>query len=134
MLLDMRRSKDLFRCSVAQSCLTLWDPMDCSTIGLPVRHCPLKFVQNHVQLIIGSVMLFNHLILSHPLLLLHSIFPNFRVFSNQSALCIRQPKYWSFSFSISPSSEYSGLISFMIDWFDLCSPRDSQKSLLQHHN
>ena len=68
---------------------------------------------------IGSVMPFNHLILCHPLLLLPSIFLSIRVFPNESVLCIRWPKYWSFSFSISPSSEYSGLISFRIDWFDL---------------
>ena len=79
-------------------------------------------------------MLSNHLILCLPLLLLPSIFPSIRVFSNELTLCIRWPKYWSFSFSDSPSSEYSGLISFKIDWFDLCSPSYSQESLLQHHN
>ena len=77
---------------------------------------------------IESVMPSNHLILCHPLLLLPSIFPRIRVFSNESALCIRLPKYWSFS--ISPSNEYSGLISFRIDWFDLWSPRDSEESSL----
>ena len=78
---------------------------------------------------IESVMPSNHLILCHFLLLLPSTFPNIRVFSNKSALCIRWPKYWSFSFSISPSLEYSGLISFRIDWFGSpCSPRDSQES------
>ena len=77
---------------------------------------------------IESVMPSNHLILCHPLLLLSSIFPRIRVFSNASILCIRWPKYWSFSFNISPSSEYSGLISFRIDWFDPCSPTDSQES------
>ena len=85
---------------------------------------------------IESVMPCNHLILCCPLLLLPSIFPSIRVFSNESALRIRWPKYWSFSFSISPSNEDSGLISFRIDWFDLldkCPPRDTQ-SLLQHHN
>ena len=70
----------------------------------------------------------NHLVLFCPLLLLPSIFLSIRVFSNELALCIRWPKYWSFSFNISPSNEYSGLISFRIDWFDLCSPRDSQES------
>ena len=76
----------------------------------------------------------NHLILCCPLLLLPSIFPSIRVFSNELALCIRWPKYWSFSFSISPSSEYSGLISFRIDWFDLLALQGTLKSLLQHHS
>ena len=82
---------------------------------------------------IESVMPSNHLVLCHPLLLLPSIFPSIRVFSNESALCIRWPKYWSFSFSISPSSEYSGLISFRIDWFDLLAVQGTLESLLQHH-
>ena len=76
----------------------------------------------------------NHLILCHPLLLLPSVFPSIRVFSNQLFLCIKWPKYWSFSFSISPSNEYSGLISFRIDWFDLLTIQGTLKSLLQHHN
>ena len=76
----------------------------------------------------------NHHILCHPLLLLHSIFPSIRVFSNESVLCIRWPKYWSFSFSISPSNEYSGLISFRIDWFDLLAVQGTLKSLLQYHS
>ena len=76
----------------------------------------------------------NHLIPSHPLYLLPSIFPSFRVFSNELALCIRWPKYWSFSCSISPSNEYSGLIAFRIDWFDLLAVQETLKSLLQHHN
>ena len=76
----------------------------------------------------------NHLILRHPLLLLPSIFPSIRVFSNGSALCIRWPKYWSFSFSISPSSEYSGLISFRMDWLDLLAVQETLKSLLEHHS
>ena len=76
----------------------------------------------------------NHLILCHPLLLLFSVFPSIRVFSNESALSIRWPKYWSFSFNISPSSEYSGLISFRMDWFDLLVVQETLKSLLQHHN
>jgi len=81
-----------------------------------------------------SVMPSNHLILCCPLLLLPSIFSSIRVFSNESALHIRWPKYWSFSFSISPSNEYSGLISFRIDWFDLLAVQGTLKSLLQHHN
>ena len=80
------------------------------------------------------VMLSNHLVLCHPLLLLPSIFPSIRVFYSESALCIRWPKYWSFSFSISPSSTYSGLISFRIDWFDLLAVQGTLKTLLQHRN
>ena len=81
-----------------------------------------------------SVMLSNHLIHYHPLLLLPSIFPSIRGFSNESALCIRWPEYWSFSFSISPSKKYSGFVSFRIDWFDLLAVQGIPKSLLQHHS
>ena len=111
--------------SVTQSCPTVCDPVDSSMPGFPVHHQHPELAQTHV--IIESVMLSNHLILCHPLFLLPSIFPSIRVFSNESVLCIKWPKYWSFSFSISPSNEYSGLISFRIDWLDL-------KSLLQHHS
>ena len=83
---------------------------------------------------IELVMPSNHLVLCYPLLLLPSIFPSIRVFSNESALCIRRPKYWSLSYSISPSNEYAGLISFRIDWFDLLSVQRTLKSLLQHHS
>ena len=83
---------------------------------------------------IESVMPCNHLILCHPLLLSPSNFPNIRVFSNESVLSIRWPKYWNFSFSISPSNEYSGLISFTIDWVDLLAVQRTVKSLLQHHS
>ena len=83
---------------------------------------------------IESMMPSNHLIPCHPLLLLPSVFPNIRVFSNESALCIRGPKYWSFSFSISPSNEYSWLTSFRIDWFDLPGVQGTLKSFLQHHS
>ena len=83
-----------------------------------------------IELVIPS----NHLILCHPLLLSPSIFPSIRVFSNESALCIRWPKYWSFSFSNSPSNEYSGLISFRMDWLDLLAVQGTLKSLLQHHS
>ena len=83
---------------------------------------------------IESVMPCNHLILCHPLLLLPSIFPSIRVFSSKSVLRIRWPKYWSFSFSISPSGDYSGLISFRTDWFDLLAVQGTLKSLLQHHS
>ena len=101
---------------VAQSCPTLCDPMSHCMPGLPVHHQLSEFTHTHV---LESVMPSNHLILCHPLLLLPSIFPSIRVFSNESALCIRWPKYWSFSFNISPSKEYSGLISFRIDSLDL---------------
>ena len=83
---------------------------------------------------IESVMLSNHLILCHPLPLLCSIFPSIRVFSNESALCIRWPKYWSFSFNISPTNEYPGLICFRVDWLDLLAVQGTLKSLLQHHS
>ena len=81
-----------------------------------------------------SVMPKNHLILCHPLLLMPLLFPCIRVFSNESVLCIRQPKYWSFSFSLSPSNEYSGLMSFSIDWFDLLAVQETLKSFLHHHS
>ena len=119
-----------YYCSVAQSCLTLCDPIACSTPGFPVLHCLLELAQTHVH---QSVMPSNHLNLCHPLLL-PSIFPSIVVFSNVSALHIRWPKYWSFSFSISPSNEYSGLISFSIDWFDLLAVQRTFKSLLQYHS
>ena len=110
--------------------LTLCDPMDCSMPGFTVLHCLPEFAQIHV---IESVMPSNHLIICYPLLLPPSIFPSIRVLSNELVLCIRWPKYWNFSFSIIPSSEYSGLISFRIDSFDL-AVQGTLKSLLQHHN
>ena len=117
--------------SVTQSCPTVCDPMDCSTPGLPVLHQ----LQSLIKLMsIKSVMPFNHLILCQPLLLLPSVFPSIRVFSSESVLCIRWPKYWSFSFSISPYNEYSVLISFRIDWLDLLAVQGTLKSLLQHHS
>ena len=114
--------------TVTQSCLTLCDPMDCSTPGPPVHHQRPEFAQIHVHQVSESVMPSNHLILCRPLLLLPSIFPRLRVFSNVSAPRIRWPKYWSFSFSLSSSNEYSRLISFMIDVGSPCSPRDSKES------
>ena len=105
--------------------------MDCSTPGLPVHHQLLEFTQTHST---ESGMPSNHLILGHPLLLLPSTFPSIRVFSNESILHIRWPKYWGLSFSISPSNEYSGLISFRIDWFNLLAVQGTLKSLLQHHS
>ena len=119
--------------SVAQSCLTLCDPKDCSTPGLPVHHHLPEFTQTHIMRI-ESVMPSNHLILCRPLLLLPLIPPSIRVFSNESALLIRWPKYWSFSFSISPSSEHPGLISLRMDWLDLLAVQGMLKSLLQHHS
>ena len=104
--------------------------MDCSTPGLPVYH------QLHLLKLmsIESVMPSNHLIPSHLLLLPPSIFPSIRVFSNESVLRIWWPKYWSFSFSISPFNEHSGLISFRIDWLDLLAVQGILKSVLQHHS
>ena len=116
-------------CSVTKSCLTLSDPMGYSTPGSPSFTVTQSL---HRFMSIESVTLSKHLILCRNLLLLPSIVPRIRVFSNESALCIRWPKYWSFTFSISPSSEYSGVISFMINWFDLLAVRGTLKSLLQH--
>ena len=99
--------------SVTQSCPTLCDPMDCSMPGLSVHHQLLEFMPSLMS--IELVMPSNHLILCRALLLLPSIFPSIRVFLNETVLCIRWPKYWSFSFSVSPSNEYSGLISFKMD-------------------
>ena len=119
--------------SVAQSCPTLCDPMNCSTPGSPV----LTISQSLLKLMFMElVMPSNHLILCHPLLLLPSVFPSIRVFCNESVLHIRWPKYWSFSssFSISPSNEYSGLISFRMDLLDLHALQGILKSLCQHHS
>jgi len=105
--------------------------MDCSTPGLPVHHQLLEFTQTHVH---WSVTTSNHLIFCHPLLLLPSIFPSIRIFSNEPTLRIRWPKYWSFSFNISPSNEHPGLISFRMDWLDLLAVQVTLQSLLQHHS
>ena len=109
---------------------TLCDPMNRSTPGLPVHHQLPELTQMSVEL----VMLSNHFILCCPLLLLPSIFLSIRVFSNESALCIRWPKYWSFSFNISPSNEHPGLMFFRMDWLDLLAVQGTLKSLLQHHS
>ena len=110
--------------------VSLCDPMDCSTQSLSITNS-----QSLLRLMsIEWVMPSNHLIFFHPLLLLPSIFPSIRVFSNELVLCIRWPKYWSFSFTISPSNEYSGLISFRMDWLDLLAVQGTLKSLLQHHS
>ena len=117
--------------SVAQSCPTLCDPMNCSTPGLPVHHQLPEFSQ---LISIESVMTSSHLSLCLPLLLLPPIPPSIRVFSNESTLRMRWPKYWSFSFSISPSNEHPGPISFRMDWLDLLAVQGTLKSLLQHHS
>ena len=113
--------------SVAQLCLTLCNPMHCSMPGFRVHHQLLELTQTHVPWV-GDV------ILCRPLLLLPSIFPSIKVFSTESALRIRCPKYWSFSFNINPSNEYSRLISFRMDWLDLLAVQGTLKSLLQHHS
>ena len=111
-------------CSVTKSYLTLCDLTDCSMPGFPVLHYLQEFAQTHVYWVSDAISS------CYPLLLLPSIFPSIRAFSHESALRIRWTEYWSFSFSISPSNEYSGLISLRIDWFDLCQccPRDSQET------
>ena len=111
--------------------MTLCDPMDWAcqaSLSITNSRSLLKFMSFEL------VMTSNHLILCPPLLLPHSIFPSIRVFSNESVLCIRWPKYQSFSFSISPSNEYSGLMSFRMDWLDLLAVQGTRKSLLQRHS
>ena len=117
--------------SVAQLCPTLCDSMNCS---MPGSLSITNSWSSPKPMSIESVMPSNYLILCHPLLFLPSIFPSIRVFSNESALRIRWPKYWSFSFSISPFNEYLGLISFRMDWLDLLAVQGTLKSLLQHHS
>ena len=114
--------------SCVQLCATPWTAARQTSLSITNSWSLLKFMS------IESVMPSNHLILCCPLLLLPSIFPNIKVFSNESVLCIRWPKYRSFTFSISPSNEYSGLISFRIDWLDLLAVQGALKSLLQHHS
>ena len=116
--------------SVAQSCLTLCDPMNHSTPDLPVHHHLPEFTQTHVHRVSDAS---SHLILCRPLLLLPPIPPSIRVFSNESDLHVWWPKYWSFSFSIIPSKETLGLI-FRMDWLDLLAIQGTLKSLLQHHS
>ena len=117
--------------SVAQSCPTLCDPMNCSTPGLPVHHQLPEFTQTHVHRVSDAL---SHLILCRPPVLLPPIPPSIRVFSNESTLHMRWPKYWSFSFSIIPSKEIPGLISFRMDWLDLLAVQGTLKSFLQHHS
>ena len=117
--------------SDAQSHLTLCKPMDCSTsASLSITNSWSSLRLMSIELMMPS----SHLILCHPLLLTPSVFPWIRVFSNESVLCIRWPKYWSFSFSTSPSNEYTGLISFRMDWLDLLAVQGTLKSLLQCHS
>ena len=123
--------KECCSCSVTKSYLTLCNPVICSTPGLPVPHHLLEFTK---FMSIELVILSNHFTLCCPLLLSPSIFPSIRVFSNESFLHIRWPKYWSFSFSINCSNEYSGLIPFRIDCFDLLVVQETLKSLLQHYS
>jgi len=106
------------------------DPIDCRMPDFPVLHNLLELVLMCNE----SVMSSNHLILCHPLLLLPSVFPSIRIFSNEWALCIRYPKYWNFRFSTSPPNEYPGLISFVNDWFDFLAVQETLKSLLRHHS
>ena len=117
--------------SVAQRCPTLCGPMDCSTSGFPIYLQLLELVQNHVHRVSDAIQT-SHLLPSPSFL--PSIFPSIRVFSKESVLRIRWPKYWSFSFSISPSGEYSGLISFRMDWSDLIAVQGTLESLLQHRS
>ena len=117
-------------CSFPQSCPAHCDPLDCRTPGFPVYHQLLELVQTHVHWVMPS----SHLILCHPLLLLPPIPPRIRVFSHESALCMRWPKYWRFSFNMSPSNEHPGLISFRMDWFDLLAVQRTLKSFLQCHS
>ena len=116
--------------SVAQSCLfaTPWTVAHQASLSITNSQSLLKLMS--IELVMPS----NHFTLCHPLLLLPSIFPSIRVFSNESVLPIRWPKYWSFSFSISPSNEHPGLISFRMDWLDLLAVQGTLKSLLQHHS
>ena len=125
------READCCRCSVVQSCRALCDPTDCSTPGFPVHHQLLELAWTHVHQVGDTIQ---PSILCHPLLLPPSIFPSIRVFSDELVLPLRWPKYWSFNFSISPSNEYSRLISFRIDWLDLLAVQGTLKSLLQHHS
>ena len=118
-------------CSVAQSCPAVCDPVNHSTPGLPVHHQLLEFTQTHIHRVGDAIQLS---LLCHPLPLLPLNPPSIRVFSNESALHMRWPKYWSFSFSITPSKEHPGPISFRMDWLALLAVQGTLKSFLQHHS
>ena len=117
-----------FSCSVVSNSATPWTAAHQASLSITNSRSLPKLMS--IELVIPS----NHLIFCHPLLLLPSIFTNITVFSNESALCINWPKYWNFSFNISPSNECSGLISFRIDWLDILAVQGTLKSLLQHHS
>ena len=117
-----------FSCSAVFNSATPWTAPHQASLPITNSQSSLRLIS------IGSVIPSNHFILCFPLLLLPSIFPSIRVFSNESVLCIRWPKYWSFSFSISPSNEYSGLTAFRMDWLDLLAVQGTLNSLLQHHS
>ena len=124
-LLDVVSLSVQFSCSLVSDSATPWTAAHQASLSITSSWSSLKLM---------SVIPSNHLILSHPLFFLPSIFPSIRVFSDESALHIRWPNYWNFSFNISPSNEYSGLISFRIDWFDLLAIQGTLKNLLQHHS
>ena len=136
-LFSLKHNTEIFYLSwnccslVTRSCLSLCDPMDCSTPGFPVLHYLLEFAQTHVHWVSDAIHPSYPLL---PLLFLPWIFPSFTVFPSGLALHISWPKDWSFSFRISPSNEHSGLISFRIDWFDLLAVQGTLKHLLQHHS
>ena len=117
--------------SVTQSCPTLCNPMDCSTPGFPVCHQLPELTQIHVHQVCDAIQPSHPLSSPSPPL---AIFPSIRVFSNESALCIRWPKYWSYSFNISLSNEYARLVSFKMDWLDLLAVQGTLKTLLHHHS
>ena len=124
----LSQSVSQFSCSVMSVFVTPWTAVHQTSLSINNSWILLKLMS--IELVMPS----NHLIICCPILLLPSILPSIKVFSNESVLSIRWPKYWSFSFSISPSNQYSGLVSFRIDWFDLLAVQGTLKSLLQHHS
>ena len=128
MIVDTHQFSPVQSLSRTRLFVTPWNAAPWASLSITNSQSLLKLMS------IESVMPFNHLILCCPLLILPSVFPNIRVFSNKSIIFIRWPKYWSFSFSISSSNEYAGLISFSIDWFDLLAVQGTVKSLIQHHS
>ena len=125
------RKSIIWSYSGIKMCSNLCSPKDCSMPGFPVFHYLPEFAQAHVHLVIDAIKPYH---LCHSLFLLTSVFPSIRVLSSELTLCITWLKYWRFSFSISPSNEYSGLISLRIDWFDLLAAQGTLRSLFQHHN